>query len=282
MRARLDAVRTHVALAVRLHDTRGLEHGTGGCALRPLGTPKVPTLILAVRPVGPQSQGRGHGVVTRESAQEAEVGAEGATLEEEAGEDGAGQEGQQQIARPPWRLHDTENVVSPRDQYEQGVNDPDAVPLEEARHGKPYSRDSLDEVAHHREGARRAPEACEEEVRQREQRPPKDPDDGGARVVVHARGAEESVEHDHREHDHACRLKHTRIPAAAKQRPEARQVQQIGLLAGRGEEVKRHDRRAVLLRFGHLDCGRGKGGIRHRTPPRSRASPEPSAGAGAA
>ena len=72
-------------------------------------------------------------VVAREPAQEAEVAAPGPSLEEEPGRHDAEDEPDEQHARAPRALDDAEDVVRPGDQDEDGVDDPDAVLLEELR-----------------------------------------------------------------------------------------------------------------------------------------------------
>ena len=147
--------------------------------------------------------------------------------------------GQQQVAGAARRLDDAEHVVGPGDEQEGEVDDPDAVLLEEARHLEVHAGEALEPLADHRVRAHGAPEAREEEVGERQQRPPEDPDDGRAEVVGHGRRAEQRRQHDGGEDDEPGELEDAGVAAAAEHPADPADVEQVRLGAGGRQDGRR-------------------------------------------
>ena len=90
-------------------------------------------------------------------------------------------------------------MVGPGDEDEQGVDEPDAVGLDELRDGLVPSDGFLHHVVEQAEGAYRAPKAAGQEKRDREERPPQDPGVEAAQVIVGVAGAEQELPGDDHE-----------------------------------------------------------------------------------
>ena len=211
------------------------------------------------------------------------MAAEGAALEEEAHHDRTCEYRQQQIAGAARRLDDAEDVIGPGDEQERQVDDPDAVLLEQARHLEVHAGEALEPLADHRVRADRAPEAREEEVGERQQRPPQDPDDGRAEVVLDHGGTEQRRQHHGAEDDEPGKLEDTGIPSAAEHAADPANVEQVRFGAGRreraGRRVAGREGEFELLngRFRRLTgaIGKGRAAPRHPGLPRWRARRPP-------
>jgi hypothetical protein len=106
-------------------------------------------------------------------------------------------------------------MVGPGDGQERGVDDPDAVLLQEGRHGPVDADELLDEVGQRGERAHRAPEPPEEHVHQQESRQPQHPHEGRAGVLMGGGGTGQQLVGDEPEHGSDRDLDHPGIPPAA-------------------------------------------------------------------
>src|SRR5918911_735796 len=120
--AALDACRAQIAVGHAGHRARRLEHGAAGDAVAARVAVLVATRGADLRG-GTKLDPGGARVVAGQAAQEAQVAAPGAALEQHAGDHHAHHEQPQQIAGAARRLDNAEGVVAPGDQQEDRVDD---------------------------------------------------------------------------------------------------------------------------------------------------------------
>lgn len=153
--------------------------------------------------------------------------AEGAAFKEGTGGNDARCESQHENAGAEGILNDTPDMITPGDEDEQCVDDPDAVLFQEPRNGTVIANELLYQVVDRGERADRAPEATKKQKNDRNKRPPQHPGQGGAKIIMRGLWSKQKLEHDDHEEDQCWPLNNPWKPLTAHESVNRLDLQEI-------------------------------------------------------
>jgi len=157
------------------------------------------------------------GIIAGKTAQKTDITTEGAPFVKGARDDHACGEGQHQHAGAKRIFHHAKDVVTPGNEDEKRIDDPNAIFLQEARRGFVVTDKILNKVIDLGERADGAPETSEKKENDRDERPPQHPGESRSEVIMCRFGSQNEFKHDDHKDHQGGPLDNAGIPAAAQE-----------------------------------------------------------------